>query len=91
MKKIKKNKKLINQNKRNFLANNYYKNKIKKIIKFTKTLIKKKINDESTKNHLINTFYSIMDKATIKNVIHKNTAARKKQKFKINFNKIILN
>lgn len=88
--KITKNKKLINQNKRNFLANNYYKNKIKKILKSTKIFIRKKIKDELVKHNLVNTFYSIIDKATKKSVIHKNTAARKKKKFKILLNKNIL-
>jgi small subunit ribosomal protein S20 len=78
---IKKNKKLIKQNKRNFLINRYYKTKIKNIVKSAIIFIKKDGLNETIKNTFISNFYSIIDKAIKKNVIHKNTAARKKHNF----------
>ena len=87
MNKKQKNRKLVTQNKRNRMINRRYSSTIKSLTK----LFKKNINtslvdnskEEQTKFHgetkkIMNNLYSIIDKAVKKQVIHKNTAARKK-------------
>ena len=71
--------------KRNNLQNRFYKSSVKTLTKrFLKDL---KIYENSRSNidkekiqMLLNSIYSLIDKASKKNVYHKNTAARKKAK-----------
>lgn len=70
-------------NKRNRLQNRFYKSSIRTLIKtFLKHLEAYKISrdpeDKFQAQILLSTIYSSIDKACKKNVIHKNTAARKK-------------
>jgi small subunit ribosomal protein S20 len=86
MNKKQRNRKHVAQNKRNRIINRRYSSTIKTLAKLF--LTKKKEfattdNKETTKQEmqiLLTNFYSIVDKAARKNVIHKNTAARKKSK-----------
>ena len=78
-------KKRIEINKRNRLRNKYYKTSVKTLIKiFFKNLeIYKTSQDSKDKENLkkiLNSAYSLIDKATKKNIFHKNAAARKKAK-----------
>jgi small subunit ribosomal protein S20 len=81
------NKKHIKQNKRNRLINRRYISTIKTLFKLLNIKIQKILQNEdlealpvrkSEGQILLNSLYSIIDKAVKKNVIHKNTAARKK-------------
>lgn len=89
MNKKQKNRKIVSQNKRNRMINRRYSSTIKNLLKLLK--IKGKIynTSESTEEKetlkleltgLINSCFSILDKAVKKNVIHKNNASRKKSK-----------
>jgi small subunit ribosomal protein S20 len=89
MNKKQKNRKLITQNKRNRIVNRRYTSTIKTLSKLVKIKrknfstieeIEKKETEKKTIETLINSLYSIIDKAVKKKVIHKNTAARKKSK-----------
>ena len=97
MSKKQENRKLILQNNRNRIINKRYISTIKTLSKLfhsklklflsENTLeIKEKIKVENS--ILINSLYSIIDKAVKKKVIHKNTAARKKSRFGKLFSKI---
>ena len=71
--------------KRNNLQNRFYKSSVKTLTKrFLKDLkIYKNSQSDSNKEKiqiLLNSIYSLIDKASKKNVYHKNTAARKKAK-----------
>lgn len=87
MNKKQRNRKIVNQNKRNRIINRRYTSTIKTLSKlFTKKV--KSLSAENadkltikseTRKVLIN-LYSIIDKAVKKGVIHKNTAARKKSR-----------
>jgi small subunit ribosomal protein S20 len=90
MNKAQKNRKLLVQNKRNRMINRRYTSTIKTLSKLC--LLKKKecelktdllMKEEGKKEifSLVNRLYSIIDKATKKAVIHKNTASRKKARF----------
>jgi small subunit ribosomal protein S20 len=75
--------KRIDINKRNRLRNRFYKSSVRTLIKnFLKELeiYKASQNPEDKKKvqKTLNSIYSLIDKATKKNVFHKNTAARKK-------------
>lgn len=75
--------KRIQINKRNRLQNRFYKSSVRTLIKkFFKRLeiykISKNPEDKYQAQILLSTVYSLMDKACKKNIIHKNTAARKK-------------
>jgi len=73
--------KRIKITKRNNLENKFYKGSIKSLFKlFLKNLKESDKSEENEKelNNLKNSLYSKIDKATKKNVLHKNTAARKK-------------
>jgi small subunit ribosomal protein S20 len=84
MNKNKKNKKLIKQNKRNKIINKRYLSTIKNLLKIIKTKkLNNLINFEEKQKILLNRFYSIIDKAVKKKIIHKNTAARKKSKISV--------
>jgi len=89
MTKKQRNRKLIQQNKRNRMINRRYTSTIKTLSKLLKSKAKTsqlEINSESTlekkveTKNLLNNFYSIVDKAVKKGVIHKNRAGRKKSK-----------
>lgn len=76
-------KKRIGTNKRNRLRNRFYKSSLKTLIKkFLKELSLSKesgnIDDMEKVQKTFNSIYSLIDKATKKNVLHKNNAARKK-------------
>ena len=89
MNKKQKNRKLVTQNKRNRIINRRYTSTIKtlsklfikkiNILKIEKDLTKQNLLNFETKN-ILNNFFSIVDKAVKKKVIHKNTAARKKSR-----------
>lgn len=89
MNKKQRNRKIVTQNKRNRMVNRRYTSTIKNLLKLMKIkqknyiLIDSDDEKENLKNEmkgLINSCYSILDKAVKKNVIHKNNAARKKSK-----------
>ena len=68
---------------RNRLANRFYKSSIRTSIKvFLKDLENYKVSqspeDKEKLQKALNLVYSLMDKGTKKNVLHKNRAARKK-------------
>jgi small subunit ribosomal protein S20 len=97
MSKKQENRKLIAQNKRNRIINKRYTSTIKTLSKLFNLKIKSVSNEISTETkdkvkletfNVIKNLYSIIDKAVKKNVIHKNTAARKKSKFGKLFSKI---
>ena len=75
--------KRIQTNERNRLANRFYKSSVRTSIKvFFKNLENYKVSqspeDKEKMQKALNLAYSLMDKGTKKNVLHKNTAARKK-------------
>lgn len=77
--------KRIEINERNRLRNRFYKSSARTLIKnfFKELEIYKTSKDPEDKEKVqktLNSVYSLMDKATKKNVFHKNTAARKKAK-----------
>lgn len=88
MNKKQRNRKLISQNKRNKMINRRYSSTIKTLFKLflvkTKNFEKTENTEKSIlKNEIVklsNVLFSVIDKAIKKNVIHKNTAARKKSK-----------
>ena len=68
---------------RNRLQNKFYKSSVKSLIKLIyKRLeiynITKTTDDKIIAKFVLSKLFSVIDKATKKNVIHKNTAARKK-------------
>ena len=76
-------KKRIFINKRNRLRNRFYKSSLKTLMKkFLKELNiskeSKNSNDKKKVQETFNSIYSLIDKATKKNILHKNNAARKK-------------
>jgi small subunit ribosomal protein S20 len=75
--------KRIQISKRNRLRNRFYKSSVKtKIKNFLKQLeeyrVSKNPSDKDNAKILLNAVYSKIDKACKKNILHKNTAARKK-------------
>lgn len=78
-------KKRIKVNKRNRVQNNSYKSLIKTFTKKYILLIRHFKNNQTLDNYLIsrqalNLVFSSIDRAAKKNVLHKNTASRKKSK-----------
>ena len=76
-------KKRIDINKRNRLRNRFYKSSLRTLMKkFLKELSvseeSKNPDDMKKVQKTFNSIYSLIDKATKKNVLHKNNAARKK-------------
>ncbi len=67
------NRKHIKQNKRNRIINRRYTSTIKTLFKLLVLKVEK-----SEGQIVLNSLYSMIDKAVKKDVIHKNTAARKK-------------
>lgn len=88
MSKKQKKTKTVIQNKRNKLLNMYYKSRIKNISKTLAYLFKKNelkndfnLNDKKKVYETwCNSYFSVLDKAVKKNVIHINNAAKKKSK-----------
>jgi small subunit ribosomal protein S20 len=89
MNKKQRNKKEINQNKRNRMINRRYLSSIKTLWKLFSLQLKNtqeieinntNINHKEKAFSLLKNLYSLLDKAVKKNVIHKNTAGRKKSK-----------
>ena len=90
MTKKQRNRKLVAQNKRNKMINRRYSSTIKTLLKLflvkTKMLqntsidLNLKQTEKKEINLLVNNLFSFLDKAIKKNVIHKNTAARKKSR-----------
>jgi small subunit ribosomal protein S20 len=92
MNKKQKNRKLIAQNKRNRMVNRRYTSTIKTLSKLFKlkikeskgvsgtsvSIVEKETNLKKDTLKIMSKIYSIVDKAVKKNVIHKNTASRKK-------------
>ena len=77
--------KRIDINERNRLRNRFYKSSVRTLIKkFFKDLeiykTSKNSEDKEKVQKTLSSAYSLIDKATKKNVFHKNTAARKKSK-----------
>jgi small subunit ribosomal protein S20 len=75
MSKKQRNRKTIAQNKRNRMINRRYISTIKTFFKLLNLS-----KDKNEKESLLPKLNSIIDKAVKKNVIHKNTAARKKSR-----------
>ena len=69
-------KKALRQSKKHQGRNKKYKNRIKKLYRQILDLSHDGKTKEATK--LLPTYYKAIDKATKKNILHKNTAARKK-------------
>jgi len=97
MNKKQKNRKLVNQNKRNRMINRRYTSTIKSLFKLFKTKVKKyfdldllssskEAQEDITK--LVSPLNSILDKATKKKIIHKNCASRKKSLISKIINKV---
>ena len=85
--------KRIKINERNRLENRTYKGNIKSTIKNYLTILKSYKTSQTPENRqkleeLLRTAYSQIDKATKKNVFHKNKAARKKSQL-ANYLKVI--
>jgi small subunit ribosomal protein S20 len=87
MNKKQRNRKIVSQNKRNRMVNRRYSTTVKTLSKLFKVKIKTynsdanlEIKPEIKKEifNIVKKYYSIVDKAVKKNVIHKNNAARKK-------------
>jgi|TARA_B110000977_G_scaffold187855_1_gene255431 small subunit ribosomal protein S20 len=87
MNKKQRNRKLVKQNRRNRMVNRRYSSTIKSLTKLFQTKIKKSTEELTTESQLelqnetktiMNSLYSIIDKAVKKQVIHRNNAARKK-------------
>ena len=75
--------KRIKINERNRLENRFYKSSVRTLIKIFFINLKiyqdSKVPENKEKvQKILNSAYSMIDKATKKNVFHKNTAARKK-------------
>lgn len=103
MNKKQRNRKLVAQNKRNRIINRRYSSTIRTLFKLFSLKVKS-MTVESTNQEkdfalktrkelqvLVNNLYSVIDKAIKKNVIHKNTAARKKSRIGKVISKISLN
>jgi small subunit ribosomal protein S20 len=87
MNKKQRNRKIVAQNRRNRMINRRYSSTIKTLTKLFNLKMKGyKLEETDSEpasflleiSPVINNLYSIIDKAVKKNVIHKNTAARKK-------------
>lgn len=69
-------KKALRQSKKRQAHNRRYKNRIKKIARQIDDLIKDDKNSDAEK--ILPVFYKAIDKAVKKNILHKNTGARRK-------------
>lgn len=95
MNKKQRNRKIVTQNKRNRIINKRYVSTIRTLSKLfkikvetDKTEINEKENFKSNLLNIVKNLYSIIDKATKKGILHKNTAARKKSKIGKSYIKI---
>ncbi len=82
---IKSNIKNLRKSKKNHKRNLFYKEKIKRLTKVFKDSLAK--GKEEAKEKL-KALYSIIDKAALKKIIHKNKAARQKSRLAALINKI---
>jgi small subunit ribosomal protein S20 len=86
MNKKQRNRKIVAQNKRNRIINRRYSSTIKTLLKLFLINSKEVSSEENTATKkikctkLVQHLYSLLDKAVKKQVIHKNTASRKKSK-----------
>jgi small subunit ribosomal protein S20 len=69
-------KKALRQNKKRRARNKTYKNRIKKLSRQISDLVKENKQKEAVE--LLPGYYKAVDKATRRNILHKNTAARRK-------------
>jgi small subunit ribosomal protein S20 len=90
MNKKQRNRKTVQQNIRNRIINKRYSTSTKSLTKLFLNKIKSITNVENSNytseiklqvKEILNKFYSIIDKAVKKGLVHKNTAARKKSRF----------
>ena len=90
MNKKQRNRKTVQQNRRNRIINKRYTTSIKSLTKLFLNKIKSITNIENASfasemklqaKEILNKFYSMIDKAVKKGIVHKNTAARKKSRF----------
>lgn len=97
MNKKQRNRKHVQQNKRNRMVNRRYRSTIKTCSKRFEILLNAYEQEENNEKKVAfqdeikssgNAMYSILDKSVKKNVIHKNTAARKKSKIGRLMNKL---
>lgn len=95
MNKKQKNRKIVTQNKRNRIINKRYVSTIRTLSKLFKIKIqvdKTEINEKDKFKvdllNIVKNLYSVIDKATKKGILHKNTAARKKSKIGKSFIKV---
>lgn len=87
MNKKQRNRKIVTQNRRNRIINKRYVSTIRTLsklfkmkIQVDKTEISEKEKFKSDLLNIVKNLYSMIDKATKKGILHKNTAARKKSK-----------
>ena len=66
----------MRQNNKRAVLNKQYKHKIKKLTRKMSDLVKEDKHKEAEK--LLPSFYKAVDKAAKRNILHKNTASRKK-------------
>ena len=90
MNKKQRNRKTVQQNIRNRIINKRYSTSTKSLTKLFLNKIKSISNVENNNSiseiklqakEILNKFYSMIDKAVKKGIVHKNTAARKKSRF----------
>ena len=90
MNKKQRNRKTVQQNRRNRIINKRYSTSTKSLTKLFLNKIKSISNVENNNyiseiklqaKEILNKFYSMIDKAVKKGIVHKNTAARKKSRF----------
>jgi len=90
MNKKQRNRKTVAQNNRNRIINRRYSSTVKGLAKLFVAKVDEINNEENSETKIelkqqvstiLQKFYSSMDKAVKKGIIHKNTAARKKSRF----------
>ncbi len=81
-------KKRIRQTKKRTLVNERYREGIKKLKKQIRRAVEKKESEKKIKE-LLQEFYSIVDKAAKRHVIHKNKAARLKSRITKSVEKVL--
>ena len=90
MNKKQRNRKIVQQNNRNRIINKRYSSTTKTLAKLFLTKVESLENQENAISReevklqaktILNKFFSMIDKAVKKDILHKNTAARKKSKF----------
>jgi len=86
-------KKRILTNERNRLQNRFYKSSVRTLTKMFLQSVEVYKTSQTNENKqkaqtILNTVYSLIDKATKKNILHKKTAARKKSQLACRFKTI---